>query len=173
MDKTQKLHPGQNLLPLQFKRIDGPDYQFGGSGTWQALFVYRGKHCPICKGYLGKLKHRLEKFETLGVNVAALSADNEAQTRETFDAVKPNFLLLYDIDVPMMQELGLYISEPRSTPETNHPFPEPGLLIANPGGSLQIIDISNATFTRPDLDVLLGGLEFVIANAYPIRGTHR
>ena len=173
MDKTQKLHPGQHVSPMHFKRLDGPDYQFGGTGTWQILFAYRGRHCPICKGYLGKIKQRLEKFEALGVNVAALSADSEAQARETFDAVKPGFPLLYGIDVPMMQELGLYISEPRSAIETDHRFPEPGLFVINPAGTLQIVDISNAPFARPDLEVLLGGIEFAITNAYPIRGTYR
>ncbi len=158
---------------MHFKRLDGPDYQFGGTGTWQILFAYRGRHCPICKGYLGKIKQRLEKFEVLRVNVAALSADSEAQARETFDSVKPGFPLLYGIDVPMMQELGLYISEPRSATETDHRFPEPGLFVINPAGTLQIVDISNAPFARPDLDVLLGGIEFAIANAYPIRGTYR
>lgn len=173
MDKTQKLHPGQPFPPTQFKRLGGPDYQFGGTGSWQILFVYRGKHCPICKGYLGKIKQRLEKIEALGANVAALSADSEAQAHETLEAVKPNFPLLYGIDVPMMQDLGLYISEPRSATETDHRFPEPGLFVLNPEGALQIIDISNAPFVRPDLDVLISGIEFVIANAYPIRGTHR
>jgi hypothetical protein len=35
------------------------------------------------------------------------------------------------------------------------------------------MDISNAPFAQPDLDVLLGGFEFVIANACPVRGTYR
>lgn len=173
METTKKLHPGQQFSPILLKRLDDADYQFGGTGAWQVLFVYRGKHCPICKGYLGKINLRLEKFTALGSKIAALSADSAAQARETFDAVKPNFPLLYGIDVAMMQQLGLYISEPRSPTETDHRFPEPGLFMIDPHGSLQIIDISNAPFVRPDLDMLLSGLEFVVGNDYPIRGTHR
>ena len=37
-------------------------------------------------------------------------------------------------------------------------------------GNIQIIDISNATFARPDLEGLLGGIKLVRANDYPVRG---
>lgn len=45
------------------------------------------------------------------------------------------------------------------------------MFVLNPAGELQIIDVSNAPFSRPDLKMLLSGLKFVIANDYPIRGT--
>ena len=40
---------------------------------------------------------------------------------------------------------------------------------------VQIVDISNAPFARPDLDALTTGLEFIKnpANNYPIRGTYK
>ncbi len=128
METTTKLHPGQQVAPLTFKRLDGTEYQFGGTGAWQALIVYRGQHCPICTGYLGKIKQRFDAFEKLGVHVAAISADHEAQARITFDKVHPNFPLLYGLDDAMMRALGLYISTPRAASETDHNFPEPGLL---------------------------------------------
>lgn len=173
MDTTTKLHPGQTFSPAAFKRIDGPDYTFGAPGQWQALFVFRGQHCPICKTYLGKIDERRGTFETLGIVVAAVSADTEAQTRTTVLAVKPGFPMLYGMDVPTMQRLGLYISEPRSAQETDHRFPEPALLVVNPAGILQIVDVANAPFVRPDLDLLLKGLGFLIEKDYPVRGTHR
>jgi hypothetical protein len=70
-----------------------------------------------------------------------------------------------------MRGLGLYVSNPRSPEETDRPFPEPALFVINPKDELQIIDVSNAPFARPDLEALLAGLKFVIANDYPIRGT--
>ena len=45
-------------------------------------------------------------------------------------------------------------------------------MIVNAEGQLQIVEIANAPFVRPDLDTLLGGLGFVIEKNYPIRGTH-
>lgn len=54
--------------------------------------------------------------------------------------------------------------------ETDHPFPEPALFVVRPDGKLQIVNVANAPFVRPDLETLVGGLGFVIANDYPIRG---
>jgi peroxiredoxin len=173
MDTTTKLLPGQAFSPEVFKCIGGSDYTFGALGLWQALFVFRGQHCPICKTYLGKIEGLRASFEKLGVAIAAVSADTEAQTRVTIAGSSPGFPMLYGMDIPAMQRLGLYISEPRSAQETDHRFPEPALLVVNPDGVLQIVDVANAPFVRPDLDILLMGLGFVIEKNYPIRGTYR
>ena len=73
-----------------------------------------------------------------------------------------------------MQALGLYISVPRSEQETDHLFPEPGLFVINADGELQVVDISNNPFVRPEIEALVSGLEWIRRpdNNYPIRGTH-
>lgn len=171
MNTTSKLHPGQPFAPVSFKQLGGGDFTFGAAGAWQALFVIRGQHCPICKSYLSEIEQRREALAALGVSVAAVSADSEAQTRITAGAAKVNFPLLYGMDEAKMHQLGLYVSEPRSAQETDHRFPEPALFVVNPQGVLHLVDIANAPFLRPDLDRLLGGLRFIIEKAYPIRGT--
>lgn len=173
METTGKLHPGQKFEALKFSCLDGADLTFGAPGAWQALFIFRGQHCPICKSYLGEIEQRRAAFVQLGVSVAAASADSEAQSRITADASKFRFPMLYGMDVPTMQRLGLYISEPRSVQETDHRFPEPALFVVNKDGVLQLVDIANAPFLRPDLDRLLRGVGFIIEKGYPIRGTHR
>ena len=37
-------------------------------------------------------------------------------------------------------------------------------------GRVQIVDVSNAPFSRPDLGSILAGLKYVIPNDYSIRG---
>jgi len=73
-----------------------------------------------------------------------------------------------------MQELGLYISNPRSPQETDHPFSKPGLFVVNAEGNVQVLDISNGPFARPELETLISGLGFIRSpsNNYPIRGTY-
>lgn len=171
MQNTPKLHPGQRFAPESFKRLDGPDYTFGEPGRWQALFVLRGRHCPICKRYLAQIADRQAEFERLGIALAAISADNEEQTRDLAAAATPGVPMLYGMDETTMRRLGLYVSEPRSAQETDHRFPEPALLVVNPQGILQIATVANAPFVRPELDTLLGGLAFSIENDYPVRGT--
>ena len=173
MEQTGKLHPGQAFPPLTFKRIDGADFSFGGPGSWQALFVIRGQHCPICKIYLTRLEENRAAFEKLGVSIAAVSADTEAETRLTIEASKPGFPMLYGMDLATMQQLGLYISAPRTPPEAAHLFPEPALLVVNPDGQLHIVEIANAPSVRPALDLLLRGLGAVIERGLPVRGTYR
>ena len=173
MHTTAKLHPGQAMEPLTFRRLGGDDYTFGAPATWQALFVFRGQHCPICKAYLREIEQRRDALAALGVSVAAVSADTEAQCRITAEAAAPGFPLLYGMDEDVMRRLGLYVSEPRSAQETDHRFPEPALFVVNPDGVLQLVDVANAPFLRPDLDRLVRGLGFVIEKTYPIRGTHR
>ena len=72
-----------------------------------------------------------------------------------------------------MKSLGLYISNPRSEAETDRPFSEPGLFVINASNQVQLIDISNAPFVRPELNAIINGLAFIRNpdNQYPIRGT--
>jgi hypothetical protein len=69
-----------------------------------------------------------------------------------------------------MRTLGVYISSPRSPDETDREFAEPATFVINPNGNVQIVDVSNAPFSRPDLKGLLEGLRCVNANGYPVRG---
>jgi hypothetical protein len=42
------------------------------------------------------------------------------------------------------------------------------------GSKVQVVDLSNNPFARPDLEVLVSGLEWIRSpdNNYPIRGTY-
>ena len=82
--------------------------------------------------------------------------------------------MYWGLTLEQMQELGLYISYPRSEKETDHLFPEPGLFVINEKGQVQVVVISNNPFVRPEIDALVGGLEWIRNpdNNYPIRGTY-
>ena len=100
-----------------------------------------------------------------------MSADPKEKAETEAADEKWRFPVGYDLSVDQMRTLGLYISEPRSPQETDRPFPEPALFITNPEGKLQIVDVSNAPFARPELNAVLSGLKFVQEKHYPIRGT--
>ena len=140
---------------------------------WQLVVVYRGLHCPKCKDYLAKLQELEPAFNALGVDVVTVSGDPQETAQAFADEKSLSLAVGYDLSVAQMQSLGLYISEPRSPQETDRPFPEPGLFVINGQGTIQIVDVSNAPFARPDLDLLLGGLKFVRANDYPVRVTYQ
>ena len=142
-----------------------------GAGNWRMVIVYRGKHCPLCAKYFKQLEGMKDRFADLGVEIVAVSADPEGKANAFVEDTGTSVAMGYDMTLAQMAELGLYVSDPRSPQETDRPFAEPGLFVLNGDGDVQILDVSNAPFARPDLEVLAGGIKFVRENGYPIRGT--
>ena len=114
----------------------------------------------------------LDEFKAAGVAVAAVSADPKEKAEADVAEQAWRFPVGYGLTIEQMRTLGLYISDPRSPQETDRPFAEPGLFLVNPAGNAQIIDVSNAPFARPDLQMILNGVKTIIEKSYPVRGTH-
>jgi peroxiredoxin len=168
---STKLTAGAAFPVMSWPAVGGDQLHLSGAAGWRLLVVYRGQHCPLCKGYLKTLNELSGSFAAAQISIAALSADTRERALADVDQFGWTFPVGYGLTVDQMRELGLYVSSPRSAAETDHLFSEPGLFVINPQGLTQIIDISNAPFARPDLEALLAGLQFVIASSYPPRGT--
>lgn len=175
---AQKLTAESQFPALTVSKLGGGIMDLGvpaNGHDWQMIVVYRGKHCPICTRYLGELNDALPELNKLGINLVAVSADPAEKADAQTAPLNLNYNIGHDLSVAQMQELGLYISTPRSEQETDRPFAEPGLFVINTEGKLQVTDISNAPFARPDLNSLKMGLGFIRnpENNYPIRGTYQ
>ncbi|RBW52557.1 redoxin domain-containing protein [Ruegeria sp. A3M17] len=173
---SQKTSAGSQFPEVTVPKLGGGELLLGTpqeGHDWKIAVIYRGKHCPMCTSYLKELEALLPEFHALGVDVVAVSADTEAKATDQMALVQPSYPVGYDLSVNQMHELGLYVSDPRSAEETDRPFAEPGIFVVNANGQVQVTDISNAPFARPDLKTLLGGLRFIRnpENNYPIRGT--
>jgi peroxiredoxin len=167
------LTAGQAFPQVEVHTLGGGTMMLGaaqGGHDWQLVVVYRGLHCPICKRYIAQLDEMRDAFAQLGIDVVTLSGDPKVKAQAFVDEKEIKMPVGYGLTVAQMHTLGLYVSDPRSAEETDQPFPEPGLFVVNGEGNVQILDISNAPFARPDLQMLLGGLKFVRSNGYPIRG---
>ena len=151
MTLTAKLAAGVAFPEITVSRLGGGDIAPAAVEGWRLLVVYRGRHCTLCKPYLGTLDLLLEEFAAAGVAVSAVSADPEEKAQADQAEFGWRFPLGYGLTVTQMRMLGLYVSSPRSPEETDRPFAEPGLFLINPQGQVQLIDISNAPFARPDL----------------------
>lgn len=169
-DDKHRLAAGSAFPDMGFTRVGGGRVTPSEGGGWRMLVVYRGKHCPLCKQYLDTLESLRDDFADAGIDVMAVSTDPSEKASSQVSEQGWSFPVGYDMSMDQMQALGLYVSTPRSPEETDRPFPEPGTFVINPEGVLQIIDVSNAPFSRPDLKGLLGGLKFIQENDYPIRG---
>ena len=172
---TYKLEAGSDFPSIKKSNIQGNTRDLSkplDGKDWQMLIVYRGKHCPLCTRYLNELANYKERLAAINIDLVAVSGDSKAQLEEHTTKLDLNFPIFYGLSVEEMKSLGLYISHPRSEQETDHPFAEPGLFVINEQGTLQVVDISNNPFVRPDIENLVSGLEWIRKNDYPIRGTY-
>ena len=176
--QTTKLHAGDRFPDLPVRDDGNKTVDISkptGDADWQMVVVYRGRHCPMCTKFLNSLAQFRQRLLDIGVDVAAVSADSKEQLQEHLGRLDVNFPLYHGLTLEQMQQLGLYISVPRSEQETDHNFPEPGLFVINGDGDLQVVDLSNNPFARPDLEIFVSGLEWIRnpENNYPIRGTYQ
>ena len=174
---TSKIHPGADFPALPVQNLDGATVDISkptGGADWHMVVVYRGRHCPLCTKYLNRLEGFVAPLAKLGVSLAAVTADSREQIEAHREKLNVSFPLHYGLTVEQMETLGLYISVPRSEQETDHLFPEPGLFVINGDGQVQVVDISNNPFVRPELEALVSGLGWIRNpdNNYPIRGTY-
>jgi peroxiredoxin len=157
---------------MTLPRAGGGSVRLGGERPgWQAIVVYRGRHCPICNRYLHKLQDLKSRFDALNTELVAVSADTEAQAASALKDWELSLDLAYGLTVEQMRAWGLYMSAPLENERVGHPFPEPALFVLDPTGRAHIIEVSNAPFVRPDLDGIANGLSFIQAKTYPVRGT--
>ncbi len=174
---TPKLHAGADFPALPVQGDDGvvDISKPTGGADWQMVVVYRGRHCPLCTKFLDNLAGFKQRLADIGIDLAAVSGDSREQLDEHRTRLDVNFPLYHGLSQAQMLELGLYISIPRSEKETDHNFAEPGLFVINTDGEVQVVDQSNNPFARPDLEVLVSGLEWIRKpeNNYPIRGTYK
>ncbi len=176
--KTEKLHAGADFPSLSVAGQDDSVVDIGkptGDADWQMVVVYRGRHCPMCTKFLNSLAGFRQRLLDIGVDIAAVSGDSKEQLEDHLTRLDVNFPLFHGLTLEQMQELGLYISIPKSEQETDHNFPEPGLFVINTDGQVQVVDLSNNPFARPDLEIFVSGLEWIRnpENNYPIRGTYQ
>ena len=171
-----KFKAGDEFPSFTLPKVGGGELTLGqplNGHDWQMVVVYRGKHCPLCTKYLTQLQELKHKFYDAGVDVVAVSADGETKASAHVKDMGLSFPVAYDLSIEHMQALGVYISHPRSPEETDKPFAEPGIYVVNDKGQVQVTDISNAPFARPELEPFAWGLGFIRdpENNYPIRGT--
>ena len=172
---TTKLTSGGVLPSFTLPLVGGGEITLGtpkDAANWQLVFVYRGFHCPVCRQYLARLEELKEQFASNKAEIVAVSGDPEEKAIKMVEHSKLGFPVGFGLSVEQMQELGLYISIPRSPEETDRPFAEPGLFAVNPSGKVQLIGISNTPFNRADLGELVETVEWINENDYPIRGTY-
>ncbi len=168
------LKPGQQVPDLDLPLTIDAQYDLAHQTPehFTVVIFYRGKHCPICKSYLEQWAGKLDAYAEAGINVVAVSMDDQdraAVTHEEWDT--GDLPIAYGLSEQAARQWGLFLSSKREDSDEPDRFSEPGLFVVRPDGSLYFEVVQNAPFTRPSPDELLEGLKFVIQKDYPVRGT--
>lgn len=171
------LKPRQKTPELKVQTVTGSSWKLSDrKPTNLAMIVaYRGLHCPICKLYLGDLNRYIQELTDLGVDVLAVSSDDQSRAAKAKQEWGlDNLPVGYGMSVEKAREWGLYISNGKGTTssgvEEPQQFSEPGLFLVKPDQTLYASSIHTMPFARPRFKDLVGAIEFIVKNDYPARG---
>lgn len=169
---STKLLTGVTAPNLEIATLDGQVWRLSEQKpqNYTAIFFYRGLHCPLCEAQLAELDQKLEKFAGLGIEVIAISGDSQEKAQQSKnDWGLKNLTIGYGLSEEAMRRWGLYLSHGAFANEPKL-FSEPAIFLIKPCGQIAFSLIGNTPFARPRLDDLIGGLDYILQNNYPIRG---
>jgi len=177
MSQLTPVFPRQKAPHLSVETVDGDTWTLAERSpeNFTMIVVYRGLHCPICKGYLNDLKNKLSDFEELGIEVFVVSNDTEERARQARDDWDISDLTIgYGLDLDTARKWGLYISggigKTSAGVEEPELFVEPGLFLIRADGTIYFASVQTMPFARPQFGDVLGAAKFVLDKDYPARG---
>ena len=169
---TTKPMPGTQAPTLSLPLVGGGTWDLSAQkpDTFTMVVFYRGLHCPVCKGYLGKLEALMDDYTAAGFSVVAVSMNDEGPANQTVkDWGYTKLPVAYGLDADTANAWGLYLSQAINDTEATL-FCEPGTFWIRPDGSLYLIDIASMPWPRPDLEFLLSKVPLIQDRNYPARG---
>ncbi len=171
------LTPRKPVPALEVPTLAGETWKLAERtpGNFTMIVFYRGLHCPVCSNYMRDLDRKLGDFEALGVEVVAISTDDEERARVTPEQWDfENINIGHSLSIEKAREWGLYISSSRGKTsagiEEPPLFNEPGVFLVRPNGELYATLVGSMPFARPHFSEILKALQFIIEKDYPGRG---
>jgi peroxiredoxin len=175
----QALIPRHPVPALNVPLIDGQRFVLGAQPgeRFDLVVFYRGLHCPICAKYLIELERLGAEFAQRGVNIIAVSSDDQERATAMAEKIGANSVrFAFGLGLKAARQWGLYISASRGKTSIgiDEPalFSEPGVFLVSPDGALYYGAVQTMPFARPQFQDLLGAIDFAIAKDYPARGEY-
>jgi peroxiredoxin len=168
------LKPKTQAPELSFELTSGETWNLNDQNpeSFTMIVFHRGLHCPVCKGYLRKLNQLIDDYEKHGVNVVAVSMENEERALKSVQEWKiSNLDVGFGLTEEQARQWGIYLSEGINDEEPDL-FSEPGLFLVRPDDELYYAAVNSMAFGRPNLEEMLEAINFVQTQNYPARGEH-
>lgn len=173
------LIPRQAVPSLELPTLDHGMYSLAHEQpeNFSLVVFFRGLHCPLCVKYLKELVALLPELKQRGVDVIAISSDDEARAREMANKVGvPDLRFGYALPLATARAWGLYISTGRGKTsigvEEPALFAEPGVFLVRSDQTLYYGAVQTMPFARPSFKDLLMAIDFAIDKSYPARGEY-
>lgn len=173
------LMPRQTVPNLELPTLDHGRFDLGAETPehFNLVVFFRGLHCPLCVKYLKELGALLPDLKERGVNVIAISSDDEARAREMAAKVGVADLRFgYGLPLSTARAWGLYISQGigKTSAGIEEPalFAEPGVFLVRADQTLYYGAVQTMPFARPSFTDLLLAIDFAIGKNYPARGEY-
>eukprot|EP00899_Mesostigma_viride_P015202 jgi/Mesvir1/23683/Mv18638-RA.1 len=136
-------------------------------GRPKLVVFFRGAFCSFCQDGLRVLQSKVNDLTAAGIDLVAVSADNEENTRRLIRECGLSFPIGFNLSETQMREVGLYISSPLGeTAEMRNNFCEPGYFLLNPDSTIKYVAIGSMPMGAwPDVDNLLRGYAYSVNRA--------
>jgi hypothetical protein len=171
-----KIVPGQQVPDFSVRLADGGIWRLSENAPDYMLMidVYRGYHCPRCRGHLEAINAAIADFKKARMDVIAVSADSAERVAKCYaewdiaDVLVGGGLSIADAD-----RLGLYLSHSIEIRPLESPiFAEPAVLFVKSDLTLYGAILQTFPFARPKIPDLLEVPTFAAAQNYPPRGDY-
>jgi peroxiredoxin len=176
---VQAILPRHPVPSLNVPLVNGGRFVLGATPgeKFDLIVFYRGLHCPICAKYLIELERLAPEFAQRGVNILALSSDEESRGTEMAQKVQAKGVKFgFGLSLRSARQWGLFISTSRGKTsigiEEPALFSEPGVFIVRPDSTLYYGSVQTMPFARPQFQDLLAAIDFAISKNYPARGEY-
>ena len=172
MDTIKRATPQSQAPNLQVKTLDGNQWELNQQSPdfFTMIVFYRGLHCPLCKKYLEKLNEIHDDLTSKGVQVIAISMDEEVRARKSqMDWNMDKLNIGYGLTKEAASEWGLFLSNAISQSEPEL-FSEPGLFLVKPDTEVYYANVSSNPWGRPFLPSFVQLMDFLKKSGYPARG---
>jgi peroxiredoxin len=173
------LTPRQPVPNLELPTLDHGPFNLANNHPehFNLVVFFRGLHCPLCVKYLKELGALLPDLKERGVNVIAISSDDEDRARKMADKVGfADLRFGYNLPLSAARAWGLYISASKGKTsigiEEPALFAEPGVFLVRPDQTLYYGAVQTMPFARPSFTDLMMAIDFAIGKNYPARGEY-
>lgn len=155
------LNPGNRFPHLDVPRAGGgtltlPDALAGGFGV---VLFYRGAWCPYCNAQLRAFQRATDTLAEVGVNVVALSVDDQATTEELVAKHGLTFPVGHSAHAPTIAEAtGAFV-------DTDRGFLQSTGFVLDPDGKVIVSAYSSGAIGRLVPDDVVGLVRYLAQHA--------